>query len=189
MWAKPTIQPHICLPLGILPLQLSQSALSPKLLLLLTVWCRAILLLLALSFNLTIRSTFVHQGALTIPSSFLSLTRIPSPLGPLICPKPYCNHFFLWFRNSSRSCLPYRPLDPSLTVYPLPWNLNFAPQHSLLVQCLFGFRGFSWTAHCSFQPFFLGSKQHGFVQEGLQPYPLPMRNGSVWAGVFVHCVY
>lgn len=186
MWVEPTIQPHISLPLGILPLQLSQSALSPKLLLLLTVWGRAILLLLALSFSLTIRSTFVHQGALTIHSSFLSL--IPSLLGPLICPKPYCNHFLFWFRNSSRSCLPYRPLDPSLTVYPLSWNLDFAPQHSLLVQCLFGFRGFSWTAHCSFQPFFLGSKQRGFGQEGLQPYPLPMRNGSVWAGVFVHCV-
>lgn len=115
-WAKPTIQPHICLPLGVLLLQLSPSACSPKLLPLLIVWCRAILLLFALSFNLTSRSTFVHQEASTIHSSFLSLTRIPSPLGPLICPKAYCSHFFFWLRKSSRSCLPYRPLDPSLTV-------------------------------------------------------------------------
>lgn len=131
--------------------------------------------------QITIRSTFVHQGALSTHSPFFSFTRGPCPLRPLNCPKCYCSQFFLWFGNSFRSCLKERLTGLSF----IPESLGFIPQLPPIVQCLFGFRG--WTSRLLTAAFnysylvpsiaILGKRDHS-----LTPHPsemVPCGQGSL----------
>ena len=148
---------------------------------------QSILLLFALSFNLTIRSTFVHQGALTILLPIFNQDPLSSRA--LDLPESLLQSLFLLAQKLLQILPSLQTLGP-LTHY-LAFVLNPLTLHpSILFQfsaCLDSEDG-PWTTHCSFQPFFLGPKQSGLGQEGLQPYPSSMRNRFMWAGVFVHCV-